>query len=68
MEKHIKIFCDQNPKSEVKCKGCGEAYKIKTKEYLASKSYVLKCNKCDSTTTFDLTSFLKELEVFKKFC
>ena len=44
MEKHIKIFCEQNPNIEIECPACHRQIKIKTTEFLQTKyQYIGKC-------------------------
>lgn len=67
MEKHIQIFCKQNPNIELECQKCHTKTKIKTLDFLKNKyTYEFKCDKCNSTTSFDTKDFFEKLEPFKK--
>ncbi len=67
MEKHIQIFCKQNPNIELECQKCHARIKIRTLDFLKKKyTYEFKCNKCNSTTSVDTKDFYKKLEPFKK--
>lgn len=70
MEKHLEIFCKQNPSMDIECGNpeCKYKTKIKTKDFLNTKyTYKYHCNKCGHDTTFDTKDFHKKLELFKNF-
>ena len=69
MEKHIKIFCDQNPNTDIECPACHKQIRVKTIDFLKTKNkYCGKCPKCDNDFEYDTSQLFKELEVFKRFC
>ncbi len=66
MEKHIEIFCEQNPVFEVTCQNCNTKNKIPMKNLLKTKySYTMTCENCRKTTEIDTHSFYKELNKLK---
>lgn len=68
MEKHIEIFCKQNPQTTLACPNCKKKFKAKTKEFLQKKyEYKCQCKYCKSNITFDTKDFYKSLETLKKF-
>ena len=68
MEKHIEIFCKQNPNTELECPKCHVKISVKTSDFLKKKyTYECKCNNCGSTTSFVTKNLHKELEKFKKY-
>ena len=68
MDKHLEIFCKQNPVFEYECEGCKTKHEIPMKDFLENKyEYVLTCNNCGSTTTINTKDFHEKLEIFKKF-
>lgn len=69
MEKHIKIFCAQNPNTDIECPACHQQIKIKTEEFLKERNtFQGTCEKCGNEFTYDTSNLFKELETFKKFC
>lgn len=69
MEKHIKIFCNQNTNTDIECPACHKQIKIKTIDFLNTKNkYYGKCPKRDNDFEYDTSQLLKELEAFKQFC
>lgn len=47
MEKHIEIFCKQNPNTELECPKCHVKISVKTSDFLKKKyTYECKCNNC----------------------
>ena len=49
MEKHLEIFCKQNPTMDIECgnEECKYKTKIKTKDFLNTKyTYKYHCKKC----------------------
>ena len=71
MEKHIEIFCNQNPTMDIECKNpeCKSKSKIKTKDFLRTKyTYRYHCDKYGHDTTYNTKDFHKKLEMLKKFC
>lgn len=69
MEKHLQIFCNQNPiHDEVICPVCHAANKVKMQDYLRVKyQYSLKCSNCSAESKIDTKSFHKDLEWLKQF-
>lgn len=61
MEKHIEIFCKQNPQTTLACPNCKKKFKAKTKDFKC------QCKYCKSNITFDTKDFYKSLETLKKF-
>lgn len=69
MEKHIKIFCEQNPNTDIECPACHQQIKIKTEDFLKERdTFHGICKKCGNEFTYDTSNLFKELEIFKKFC
>lgn len=69
MEKHIEIFCKQNPNIEIECPVCHRQIKIKTTEFLKTKyQYLGKCPECKNNFEYDTSQLFKKLEELKKFC
>lgn len=69
MEKHIKIFCDQNPTTDIECPACHKQIKIKTTDFLETKNkYCGKCPECGNDFEYDTAQMFKALESLKKFC
>lgn len=75
MDKYIEEFCKQNPNIELDCgnSDCKGKFKIKTKDFFKSKTYIHKCNKCNKTTSYDTSKMItmaqkifKEIEKFLK--
>lgn len=47
MEKHIEIFCKQNPQTTLACPNCKKKFKAKTKDFLQKKyEYKCQCKYC----------------------
>ena len=68
MEKHLKIFCEQNPIFEYPCEGCNATNQIPMKDFLKKKySYEMTCKNCGKTPLIDTRSFHDTLEIFKQF-
>lgn len=69
MEKHIQIFCDQNPNTEIECPVCHQIIKIKTTDFLKHPNlFQGTCEKCGNEFAYNTTKLFKELEWLKKFC
>lgn len=68
MDKHIEIFCKNNPIFECECEGCNTVNKIPMKDLLKTKyTYTMECKKCKKTTEINTRQFYNELDKFKKF-
>ena len=68
MDKHIEIFCKNNPIFECKCQECNTINKIPMKELLKVKyEYTMTCCACNKNTKIDTHQFHKELDKLKKF-
>lgn len=68
MDKHIEIFCENNPIFECKCLKCNTVNKIPMKELLKVKyKYIMTCCVCNKNTEIDTHQFHKELDKLKKF-
>lgn len=68
MDKHLEIFCKQNPTFECECRGCKTKNKIPMKDFLKKKyEYVMTCKKCGATTNVDTHDFHKKLDFLKQF-
>lgn len=69
MEKHIEIFCKQNPiNDKVVCPKCNAVNKVKMHDFLKIKyKYTLICSKCSAETIIDTKGFHKGLEPLKNF-
>lgn len=71
MEKHLEIFCKQNPTMDIECgnEECKYKTKIKTKDFLNTKyTYKYHCKKYGHDTIFDTKNLHKTLESLKEFC
>lgn len=69
MEKHIEIFCKQNPETKIKCPACHKEIKIETKEFLKNKNiYKGTCEYCGNNISYDTTDMFEKLKFLKKFC
>ncbi len=70
MEKHLEIFCKQNPiNDKVICPICNASNSVPMKEFLKIKyEYTLTCSKCSSVSRLDTKGFHQGLEPLKQFC
>lgn len=63
MDKHIEVFCKQNPKTTLRCSNpnCGKEVSFGSKDVFRSKSFEFKCDRCGRVTRIDSSAMAKDL-------
>ncbi len=68
MEKHLEIFCSQNPTTDIPCPICGKDNYVKTKDLLKIKyTYNGICKACNEGYSYKTKAFYNSLEPLKKY-
>lgn len=62
MDKHIEVFCKQNPKISFPCGNpdCKKEHTFNTKGVFKNKTYKFVCSSCGNNTEVDTSKFVKD--------